>query len=392
MKPYLFLALSACLLLPLRLRADWPQYQHDAAHTGRTDAVIDPNQLTLAWTAPNYTAPLLVGDTVYGTIPGSSTTVTAFALSDGTVKWSYTADNLFIGHPAVRGKVVAILGYDFSQNSNTLTILDADTGLLRYQVPVGGQFAFIAPVLAPDETNGGQVAYCASSDVVTAVSLGRSAGAILWSQNGEFGGDSFPTVAGESIILAGPGQYYAFDRTTGEPNHFHSGDIEGGGGVSVAFDSTRSQFYIQEAYNAETAATLTAYHYINNQDIELVWQRQGGIPLAEAGSVAIASNGFVYSATPEKMLSYDPDTGATLRGVNTSFATNVTPAITKGLVWAFTQTQTLCYDLATFRLMRAFDGSRGDLNSPYSSPGAFQPGAFVLDRGTQLDVYLASSQ
>jgi hypothetical protein len=74
-----------------------------------------------------------------------------------------------------------------------------------------------------------------------------------------------------------------------------------------------------------------------------------------------------------------------------NFATNVTPALTEGVVWVFNQTQTLSYDLATFSLVRTFDGSRGDLNTPYSSPGAFKEGFFVLDRGTQLDVYRGSA-
>lgn len=389
MKTLLFLAASACLFVCSSVEADWPQYQNDPAHTGRSNALINPNRLTLAWTAPGYTAPLLVGDTVYGTVSGLPTIVTAFALSDGTVKWSYTGDNLYIAHPAVSGDVVAILGFDFGQNSNTLIILDATTGAFRYQMQIGGQFAFVAPVLARDETSGSLIAYCAGSDLVTAVLLRSNHGKVLWSQSGEFGGDSFPTVAGGSIILAGPGQYYAFDRMTGEANHFHAGDIVGGGGVAVAFDAARSQFYVQEDYNSRSIGALTAYHYTDNQHIEKLWQRRGSIPLAEAGSVAIGDNGDVYSVTPERLAAYDPDTGTILRVLHGSYATNVTPAMTRNLVWVFTQTQTLCLDPETLTVTRAFVGSRGDLNSAYSSPGAFQSGAFVLDRGTQLDVYLA---
>jgi hypothetical protein len=341
----------------------------------------------LIWSAPTYTAPLVVNGHVYGTIPGSSTTVTSFALESGQINWSYTGDNLFIGHPAVGGGIVAILGFDFDLNANTLVILDADTGALRNTVTLAGQFAFVAPTLFRDPDTGALIAFCASSDVVTAVSLEPNQPRILWSQGGEFGGDSFPTVVGNSVILAGPGQYYAFDRSTGSPNHFHDGGIVGGGGVAVAFDAARSEFYIQEDYDTSSIAALSAYHYIDNANIELLWQVRGNILLAEAGSVAIGPNGDVYNVTPERITEYDPDTGATLRIIQGSFATNVTPALTRNVLWAFSQTQTLSYDLATFRLVRAFDGSRGDLNSPYSSPGAFTSGYFVLDRGTQIDVY-----
>ena len=49
--------------------------------------------------------------------------------------------------------------------------------------------------------------------------------------------------------MAGPGQYYALDRTTGAANHFHSGNVEGGGGTTVAYDSARHQFYVLEDFN-----------------------------------------------------------------------------------------------------------------------------------------------
>ncbi len=393
MKLFGTLGLAIIILAPIRTSAvsGWAQYQHDAAHTGRTNASIDSQALSLLRTIPNYTAPLVVGDTLYGTSPfGNSTTVTAFSLSTGETKWSYTGDNLYIAHPAIGGDIVAILGWDFDVNSNALTILDAATGTLRYTLNVGGQFAFIAPTLFRDPVAGSVIAYCAGSDVVSAVQLGKTRGRILWSQSGEFGGDSFPTVVGDSIILAGPGQYYAFERATGSPNHFHQGDIQGGGGVAVAFDANRSQFYVQEAYDGESFGTLTAYHYTDNQNIELVWQKHGNIFLLEAGSVAIGPTGNVYSVTPNEIVEIDPDTGATLRRLYGSFATNVTPAVTRGLLWLFSQTQTLSYDLNTFRLTRAFEGSRGDANTPYSSPGAFEEGFFVLDRGDKLDIYQES--
>jgi hypothetical protein len=34
--------------------ANWGHYQHDNAHTGRTNAVVDPSNLALAWSAEGY--------------------------------------------------------------------------------------------------------------------------------------------------------------------------------------------------------------------------------------------------------------------------------------------------------------------------------------------------
>src|SRR3954465_7739964 len=43
---------------------DWPYYQHDASHTGNSSALINPQMLSLAWTAPSspveYSTPVIV--------------------------------------------------------------------------------------------------------------------------------------------------------------------------------------------------------------------------------------------------------------------------------------------------------------------------------------------
>ena len=386
--------LLTSLLLWLALgpvRADsWPQYQHDPAHTGRTTATVTPEALHLIWSVPNYTQPLISGDTVYGTSTSGST-VTAFAMRTGAVKWSFSVSDFLQIHMAIDRNLAAVFGFDFHANSNTLIILDATTGAQQYSLPVGGSFAFTGPTLTRDPVSRSMTAYCATSETVTAVQLGSNSGRILWSGSGEFGGDPIPTIVGDSVVVAGPGQYYAFDRATGQANHFHAGDIVGGGGVTVAYDSSRSQFYVLEAYDTRRIAALTAYKYTDNEHIDQLWQIAGGILLAESGSVAIGADGKVYYCTPGKIAEVDPDTGLILRGVTGDFATNVTPALTEGVLWVFNQTQTLSYDLVSFGLIRTFDGSRGDLNTPYSSPGAFKQDFFVLDRLTQLDVYWGST-
>jgi hypothetical protein len=246
------------------------------------------------------------------------------------------------------------------------------------------------PTVVQDPNTGNVTAFVADGGAVSAVSLGQSSGSVLWEQGGSFGGQSVPTVVGSSIVLAGPGQYYAFDQATGAENHFWSGGISGGGGTTVAYDAARQQFYVLEDYNDPTA-TLSAYHYTDNAHITLLWQRTG-FGVGSGGSVAIGPTGNVYSAGNTVIWELDPATGATLRPIPGSFANGVTPALTNNVLWIIGQSQVFAYDLVTLQLLRAFNGSRGSLNTAYDSPGAFADGYFVLDYGNiygshSFDVY-----
>jgi len=149
---------------------------------------------------------------------------------------------------------------------------------------------------------------------------------------------------------------------------------------------------VLEDYDDPTP-TLSAYHYTDNAHITLLWQRTGA-GVGGGGSVAIAPKGNVYSAGNTVIWELDPATGATLRSIPGSFANGGTPALTNNVLWIIGQTQVFAYDLTTLKLLRAFNGSRGDLNTPYDSPSAFADGYFVLDYGNiygspGFDVYSA---
>jgi hypothetical protein len=82
-------ALSALALFPARAD-DWPYYQHDAWHTVNSSSVVDPQALSLAWTAPSlltgYSTPIMVGNNIYAMqsqqgIGNSQTTVSSLDLS-----------------------------------------------------------------------------------------------------------------------------------------------------------------------------------------------------------------------------------------------------------------------------------------------------------------------
>src|SRR5206468_4524271 len=113
---------------------------------------------------------------------------------------------------------------------------------------------------------------------------------------------------------------------TGAANHFHAGDIVGGGGTTVAYDAVRSEFYVLEDYNSSSPITLSAYHYGGNNNITLLWQRSGA-GVGNGGSVAIGPNGDVYSAGGSVIWELDPTSGATLRSIPGSFAGGVPSAL-----------------------------------------------------------------
>src|SRR5205823_2307555 len=153
-----------------------------------------------------------------------------------------------------------------------------------------------------------------------------------------------------------------------------------------------SQFYVKEAFN-DGSTVLSAYRYTDNNHITLMWQRTGD-GIGNGSSVAIGPNGFVYSAGSTVIWELDPVTGNTLRFIPGSFASGMTPALNNGVLWAFSDTQVLAYDLANLQLVRAFNGSRGSLNSAYDGPGALINGHFLLDYGNifgskGFDVYAA---
>jgi hypothetical protein len=394
-------AAGAILLARSVVGDDWPYYQHDAWHTGNSNASVNPQALAFAWTAPppppsttGYSTPVIVGNTIYAmeeSISASQTTVSSFDISTGAINWSYIAKLDGPTAPGVGGGFVTFAGT--TDSGSFLYVLDAKAGTLLYTVPTSEGLTAMMPTVVQDKISGKVTAFVADSGQVSAVSLGPVSGSVLWTQFGNFGGQSIPTVVGSSIVLAGPGQYYAFDQATGAANQFWSGGISGGGGTTVAYDAARQQFYVLEDYDDPTP-TLSAYHYVDNAHITLLWQRTGD-GVGNGGSVAIGPTGKVYSAGFGVIWELDPDTGNTLRSVPATFASGVTPALTNNVLWIIGLDQTLAYDLGTLQLLRAFDGSRGSLNTAYDSPGAFADGYFVLDYGVNFeshsfDVYRAS--
>jgi outer membrane protein assembly factor BamB len=219
---------GACLILvssvlataPLRAD-DWQSYQHDPARTGRSTAVINPRKLTVGWKAPvGYSTPLIVGDRIYSTrngqgIGGSATVITAFELATGAVIWSYSANFTFPSQAAVGGAFVVFQNGSSGGEGAQLYVLDAATGALRYKVPcVAGN---LMPLVIAEPSAGSDdavTAYCAGGSTLQAVQLGAESGLSSMDTNRIIWRIVDADSGRQSIVLAGPGQYYAFDRAT----------------------------------------------------------------------------------------------------------------------------------------------------------------------------------
>lgn len=394
--PRLFLLLLVCSVLAAHA-TDWPSYQHDVEHTGASNAIVNPAELTLAWSAPEgYATPVIIGDTIYSTSNqgGGSTLISAFHLATGAIRWTYSGNFFFPSAAAVAGGLVVFhsgVGFDPGQ----LYVLDAITGAFRYKVDVQGALTMptsntVMPLLVPNPADGTVMAYCTDPYALRAVRLGPTDGSLLWTQSWNYGSYSIPTPVGHSIIVAGPGHCSAFDIETGAPNHFYWSTIHGGGGTTVAYDSARNHIY--SLVDDSPESTLSAFRYTSNSQIELLWQRSG--PGIAHGSVAIGPGGKVYAAEGSTLIEVDPNTGATLRSAAGTFGGYMTPAITAGMVWTNVGMgyQTTAYALETLQPARSFPS--GNFGSAYLSPGAFADGYAVLDYGIIVglpgfDVYAA---
>jgi len=353
----------------------WGHYQHDTAHTGRTNASVDPSSLALAWRAQDFhVAPLIVGDTLYARhLDGLSTVVTAFSLTDGQVKWSYLGEDIYFGYMQVAGDVVVLDGWDQGVLNDTLSVLNRKTGQFLYKVVLPFEFALTDLTLDRDPQSGGTTAYCNSVGTLVAVNLGKASGHYLWTEVGDLGDRSIPTVIENSVVMFGGGSGTALDRATGAQNVFF---IDSAGnsndGAPAVYNSRRKDFYVKLDYQVQGETRVWAFHYNSQNSIEPLWTRI--TPFSQfGGAVAIGPEGNLYSVGSDELAIIDPNDGSTIRSVPFLFVNGCTPALTRGVVWVHSDTQTYTYDSRTLALLRVFDGSPG-------FAFGFDPvGAFVSD-------------
>jgi outer membrane protein assembly factor BamB len=373
------------------LADEWPAYGHDNQHTGFSATKLTPSQLQKVWDAPGMMTPIVVGNRIYAisdVISGQTQTkINAYDAQTGELIWSKTGDySPFTGTLAYAEGMLVYQASDRATHSGTIYVRDSATGELKYTVATG-LFGTeqIPPVLNTDPNTHAVTAYQYHSGILQAINLGGTSGSILWTRSGMSAGSaSVPTVAGDSIILAGPGQYYAVNRTTGAVNHFHSSSLSGGGGGTAAYDASRRQFYVLTEYDDIPQDVITAYSYSDNEHISILWQYEGsdvttanGLALDAAGNIYTARNSLIKIDPNGNLLStYATPTGKTL-------SRGIAPVVSDHYVWISAMqsfdASTLVYDLDTGDLATTLDSGRASFNSAYRAIGEVGSDFFITD-------------
>ena len=375
---------------------NWGHYQHDNAHTGRTSAPVDPSNLALAWSAEGYTHALIGNDTLYARrLDGESTTVTAFSLNDGQVKWSYFGENIYFAAMQGAGDFIVLDGFDSGGVFlDTLSVLDRKTGQFLYKVVLPFEYALAEPTLDRDPQSGDVIAYCngGSYGMLVTVRLDETGGDDLWTEVGDFGPNSIPTVIEDSVVMFGGGSGTALDRATGAQNVFFVNFAgNSNGGAPAVYNSQRKDFYVKLDYSVQGESRVMAFHYNSQDSIEPLWTRITPF-IQKGGTVAIGPEGNLYSVGSNELVIIDPSDGSTIQSVPFLFVNGCTPALTRGVIWVYSETQTYAYDSGSLELRRVFDGSAG-FYFGFDPVGGFVSGTAALNTITTggLSVYRSQS-
>jgi hypothetical protein len=356
--------------------SDWSTYQHDAAHTGRGSGDFDPALLQKAWGSTQYFKAMVAGDSVYGIRgDGQGSSLAAFNLSNGQQKWSKGWSDTYSSWPTYADGMLVAVAFS-SPNVNRLSVFDAATGTQKYTVAVPAITNFALPPTVARNSNNQLVAYLADSNSVTAVSLGANSGSVMWTNSVSLGvGFSIPTLVGNSVVVAGPGHYYALDQLTGTANSFFSVSTGGGSGVTVSYDAARAQLYVRDG----DANLLTAFSYTNNNVISQMWQTA---PHGHT-SVAIGLDGGVYGISSSSIYEWSSEDGHVIRSISgLQLSSGFCPALSDNALFAYSNDgvnkYTEVYDLQTLVHIKTLSHGQLNANTPTQSPGAVFNGGYVL--------------
>jgi len=399
-------ALMASLLVAVPASAEepWSTYLHDNQHTGRASFDLDPMSLgaTPAWSAPaGFAVPLVVGDRVYAMATQAGhgddvTRIAAFDLATGMQQWATEDYLIFPSAPAYHDGRLFYVGIDWLTGEHLLMALDAQTGAFLYSLEIPQAVEVSTPTLYENPNTGEVLAFLSNAHFttlgigpnMTAVSLGVTSAVVKWSdpEPRDFDFWSIPTIVEDSLVVAGPCQYYAYEMETGVINHFHAGGCYGGGGTTVTYDEKRRQLYVLDAYVAEEGVVydaLTAWTYHSSNDIRLLWEKRGGSYWPSDG-IALDGDGYVWTTTYDQLLKIDPQNGQTVGVAAGQYAGGMRPIVSGDYIWTYSPTWrllTVVYDRATLAEAGTFPGTQGDTNSPFSATGALAEGAFLRENG-----------
>ncbi len=173
---------------------DWPQFQHDAQHTGRSADSVPPNyHVKWAWLDKTHIAKQFVS--------APNTTV----LDEFPDKPTYTSTIIFSANVQpiiINGKAF------FGSQNGTMYAVDAVTGDNKWDFTTGG------PIVASAADASGVLIFGSSDGKIYA--LNDSDGSLRWSYTCGASVTAAPAIAnGVVYIGATDGKFYAFDVLTG---------------------------------------------------------------------------------------------------------------------------------------------------------------------------------
>jgi hypothetical protein len=368
------MAVVLALAVPFSVRADdWPNYQHDPAHTGFSNINMDARQLKLAWTTPaGYHDPVIANGTLYAF---NSSAVTAFNLTNGAVEWTTPVTGpQFV---AVANGLLVTTSYSFGQ-SKTLQVLNASTGASKYAVSFGSNQNFPGiPTLYTDPTFGLTALDVDASGTLYSIKVGQTAGSVNWSAPVGSNGGGAPTVVGNSAVVATYSAARAVNLSNGASNLFFQGNFSSAAGFGVAYDANRQQLYFVNTVSSSHPDQLLAYSYQNNSSLTLLWARDiTGV----ANDPAIDQFGDIYLGTGTTLTEYSPINGSTIRSLGgQSFANGTTPELTQGYLFDDSGGQEDIYNLNSLSLVNALGGAPSSQNTSIRSTSAITDGYFALE-------------
>jgi len=348
MRASLRLVLLHALLPATTFASDWPTYMGGPQRTGSNNVAVDPSQLQFLWQSQtDYSGAKIVGNTIIASRwSNSGSAVTAFDARTGAVRWTSPADSSWLSPPTVSGDLVSYM--NGPQGSAVLNVVRLSDGQLV--ASRGGLDFSAAPPLMRDNGDGTADFVLAMSNGAQRLKLNGSTFTTIWDHSLILGGMVTPSMIGNTVLLAGVGQYCAIDFDTGELNTFHTTGLSGGGGSAVVVDTTASRFFIQEHYDSDAGA-LTAFSYNGQNNIQQLW-RIGNMD--QPSDPALLPNGDLIALSgtwdTNTVFRIDGTTGAIEDQAANTFQFWQTPTLTNGLVWLGSANGVSAYDTGSLDL------------------------------------------
>ena len=268
-------------------------FQINAAHTGVSSVMAPAFPASAAWSKAfegTLSYPLIAADKVF-VIESSyqNRSIVRLHVLDrvtGDVAWG----------PITLPDGVQSAAHAFDQGKLFVTTFDglvlsfdAATGQPGWSTKLPGSYGFTTP---PTALNG--IVYVGDGGSDSVVALDATNGALLWTTRVNGGGSSIPSIAGGSVVVAYPCQYYSLAAATGVEQWHYNGPCSGGGGATVPvsfgsayvrdFDTSPAFAPVIDVRDAATGASSTRY-------TSLGLFSQGPIPAVTADSVLMLEGG-----------------------------------------------------------------------------------------------------